>query len=170
MPPDFWSDAHPHLAATGQPPHGAFFVDHLVTCDEIDDFGHANNAAYHRWLDLSVWAHAEALGIGAQVCRRLGRGFAVVDAHLRYVAPALEHDAIRISTWITVNDEKLRGERCFTVATAEGTILARAVKQYIVIDLATLKPARMPLEFVTLARPLPSLPIDHRQKSIINRS
>lgn len=116
--------------------------------DDIDGYGHVNNAVYVRWLDQAAWAHATALGLGLEACGRIGRGMAVWRTQVNYLAPAFAGDRLEVGTWLVANDSRLRIERRFQIRHAgQGGSLLRALVHYVCIDLVSGRPKRMPAEF-----------------------
>jgi acyl-CoA thioester hydrolase len=126
-----------------------FVLSHVVVADEIDEYNHVNNAAYIRWLDRCAWAHSASLGISIQDCQRIDRGMAVRRSLIDYLAPAFLGDRVRIATWITHSNGKLRVTRRFEVSReSSGQTLLQASIEYVCLALSTGRPARMPPEFV----------------------
>jgi acyl-CoA thioester hydrolase len=136
MQPDGWDLPEP------------FIETRVAARDEIDGYGHVNNAVYVAWLDSCAWAHATALSLGPDVCARLNRGMAVWRTQINYLGAALEGETVDIATWPVFNDERLRIDRRFQVRRrSDGETLLRALLHYVCIDLETGKARRMPREF-----------------------
>jgi acyl-CoA thioester hydrolase len=144
---DKWPDYDPALA---------FCVTRIVTAQEIDAYGHVNNTVYLGWLDACAWAHAGSLGFGIETALAEQRGLAVASVQLDYLGPARLGDSVNILTWITKNDGRLTGARRFNVQIGDALIL-RGHIDYVMMDLARLKPARMPAHY--RAKLVPVLPI-----------
>jgi acyl-CoA thioester hydrolase len=131
-----WEHRDPHVVA----------VD--VADEDIDAYGHVNNAVYLRWLDRAAWSHSTALGLPVEDCTRLRRGMAALRTEIDYVRAALRGDRVEIATWIAESDRKLRVTRRFQLRHAvSGNTLARAMTQYVCLNLDTGKAVRMPPEF-----------------------
>ena len=136
---------HPHIVG----------VD--VQDEDIDAYGHVNNAVYLRWLDLAAWSHSATLGLSVDDCTRMRRGMAALRIEIDYLRAALPSDRVAIATWIVDSDRKLRVTRRFQLRHAvDGTTLARATTQYVCLNLASGRAARMPPEF--LATYVPTTP------------
>jgi acyl-CoA thioester hydrolase len=136
MQPDGWDLPEP------------FIETRVAARDEIDGYGHVNNAVYVAWLDSCAWAHATALALGPDVCARLNRGMAVWRTQINYLGAAFEADTVEIATWPVFNDARLRIDRRFQVRRRnDGETLLRALLHYVCIDLETGKARRMPPEF-----------------------
>lgn len=128
----------------------AFRMNRSVCADEIDAYGHVNNAVYLGWLDACAWAHAETIGFGIDAALAEGRGLAVRSVQLDYLGPASLDDDVMVATWITGNDRRSSGSRRFDVRVGD-RVIARGAIDYVMLDLATLKPARMPERYRALA-------------------
>ncbi|WP_448556589.1 acyl-CoA thioesterase [Thalassotalea montiporae] len=119
-----------------------------VTEEDIDGFGHVNNAVYLKWLDATVWAHTRYVGLDEHTCQSLNRGMAVVRHELDYISSAYLDDEIAVFNWLSANDGKLRASRTFQVVRVKDKkTLLRARTDYICTDLSTGRPKRMPQQF-----------------------
>ena len=133
---DNWDLPAPHLHAV------------VAASDDIDGYGHVNNAVYVRWLDAAAWSHSAALGIPPEFCLNGRQGMAVWRTQVNYLAPAFEADRLEIATWIVGSDARLRVARRFQIRRAgDGRTLLRALLHYVCIDLDSGKPRRMPAIF-----------------------
>jgi acyl-CoA thioester hydrolase len=134
--PDPWEHASPHVVA----------VD--VAADDIDAYGHVNNAVYLRWLDRAAWSHSAALGLSIDACTRLRRGMAALRIEIDYVRAALPGDRVEVATWIVESDRRLRVTRRFQLRHGgDGGTLASATTRYVCLNLDTGRAVRMPPEF-----------------------
>ena len=112
--------------------------------EDIDDFGHVNNAVYLRWADETGWAHWRADGHTRQLCRDLDRGMAIVRTEADYLGHVREGEAIDCAVWIAVSDGRLRAERWYQFRRVrDGETVFRAVTKLVSFQLSTGKPARM---------------------------
>jgi len=124
-----------------------------VQDDDIDAYGHVNNAVYLRWLDRAAWSHSAALGVSIEDCTRLRRGMAALRIEIDYLRAALARDRVEVATWIIASDRKLRVTRQFQLRrAADGATLARAVAEYVCLNLDTGRAARMPPVFTVAYR------------------
>lgn len=123
----------------------AIKVDHT----DIDELGHANNAAYVRWLERCAWRHSESLGLGVADYQTLDRAMVVLRHEIDYLAAAYLDDQVLVATWITESDKKLRLIRHFQIIRAADEVtLLRARSTFVCIELGTGKARRMPAIFV----------------------
>ncbi len=123
-------------------PAKAFEHRRVVDASEVDAYGHVNHVVYLAWLDACSWRHAETIGLGLDYAMTSRRGLAVRSAALDYLGAARCGDAITVRTWIAANDGRLSGSRRFDVICGKNRVL-RARIDYIMLNLATLKPTRM---------------------------
>jgi acyl-CoA thioester hydrolase len=132
-----WDLPAPHvIELTVQPP-------------DIDAYGHVNNAVYLTWLDRAAWSHSAALGLPVRHCTGLRRGMAAQRIEIDYLRAALAAEHVAVATWIVSSDAKLRVGRRFQVWRArDAHTLARALVDYVCINLDSGRAARMPAEFV----------------------
>ena len=138
----------PEAAPAGWDLPEPFAVSIDVVPDDIDSYGHVNNAVYVRWLDQVAGAHSDHLGLPQARYQALRRGMAVWRTQLHYIAPALPGDRVTVATWITFGDARLRVDRRFQIRRErDGRDLLRGLIHYVCIDLDDGRPRRMPGEF-----------------------
>jgi len=134
---------------------------HRVTAqaDDIDIFGHANNAAYLRWADETAWAHWEADGLTQQDCLDADRGMAILRTEADYLGHIRAGEALDCAVWIARSDGRLRAERWYQFRRADGgETVFRAVTRLVCFQLSTGRPARMTGPFAAhYAPPAPPL-------------
>jgi len=124
---------------------------------DIDELGHANNAAYVRWMERCAWQHSQSLGLGLVEYRELDRAMAVLRHEIDYQAAAYLGDEIVVATWIIASDYKLRLTRHFQILRpADKVTLLRANSTFVCIELSTGRPRKMPVAFTAGYRVHPS--------------
>jgi len=120
-------------------------VELAVRAEDIDAYGHVNNAVYLTWLDRAAWSHSTALGVPLEQCIALRRGMAAQHIEIDYLRAALSGDLVQAATWIVSVDSRLRAQRHFQIRrVADEATLARARIEYVCINLDTGRAARMP--------------------------
>jgi acyl-CoA thioester hydrolase len=126
----------------------AHVIELSVQPEDIDGYGHVNNAVYLNWLDRVAWSHSASLGVPLERCLALRRGMAAQRIEIDYLRAAVRGDRIRAATWIVSADGRLRAERRFQIVRVpDGTTLARARVDYVCINLDSGRAARMPEMF-----------------------
>ncbi|CAM3384834.1 acyl-CoA thioesterase [Halomonas lysinitropha] len=125
-----------------------FVIEIVVAPSAIDEYEHANNAEYLRWIEQVSWAHSESLGLSLARYRELDRGMAVHRHELDYLAPAFEGDRLRLATWIIDLEGRLTLTRRFQLLRpADGRTLLRARTRFACIELSSGRPRRLPDEY-----------------------
>jgi acyl-CoA thioester hydrolase len=116
-----------------------------VQAEDIDAYGHVNNAVYLTWLDRAAWSHSAALGVPLEQCLALRRGMAAQRIEIDYLRAALAGELVQAATWIVSADGRLRAQRHFQIRrVGDGETLARARIDYVCINLDSGRAARMP--------------------------
>lgn len=125
-----------------------FVRNRRVDESEIDDFGHANNAAYLRWADETAWAHWKADGLLPEHCRKADRGMAVIRTLAEYSGHCRAGDLLTCAVWIALSDGRLRAERWYQFRNRQsGETVFRARTSLVSFQLSTGRPARMTPDF-----------------------
>ncbi len=136
------------------PVEAPFIQQRTVIAQEIDGFGHVNNARYIDWANEVAWAHSTELGLPFEAYQRLGVGCVVWRHEFDYLAAAMLDDELAIATWISANDNRVRLRRSYEMRRCrDGAILFRGQTLFVTINMQTGKPARMPKEFIEGYRP-----------------
>lgn len=131
-----------------------FLFDLLVSINDIDSYGHVNNAVYVRWLDECARAHSRASGIDLDNAQAIGMGMAVHESRIKYHSAAYLDDKLTIGEWVTHNDKKLRARREFQIIReSDQTLLITAEIDYICINLSSGRASRMPPKFIEAYAP-----------------
>lgn len=119
-----------------------------VRPEDIDSLGHTSNASYVKWLELAHWAHNGDLGLNFDVHKKLNTAMVVYHHDLKYLAPSLLRDSLKIATWVSSCDNKLRFSRYFQIAReADGKTLFRGRTVFVCTDMSFGKPKRLPALF-----------------------
>jgi acyl-CoA thioester hydrolase len=132
-----WQWSNPHLKRI------------TVTDEHTDRLGHTNNVRYLEWLEAVAWEHIEALGLGWDLKKQLGKAMAIVRTEIDYIAASYTGDHLILGTWITHSDLKFQSTRNFQlVRESDGKTLLQAKMQFACISLKSGKLSKMPAEFV----------------------
>jgi acyl-CoA thioester hydrolase len=109
---------------------------------DIDNLDHASNIVYLRWVQEAALAHTTALGLAEADYIALGKVWVVRKHEIEYLRPAREGDALRVETRVASMSvaSSVRKTRIFRGAEE----LCRASTDWVFVDLATGRPARIP--------------------------
>ncbi|MEH6562509.1 MAG: acyl-CoA thioesterase [Marinobacter sp.] len=130
-----------------------FTLEILVSEEDTDELGHANNVVYVRWLEDISWAHVKSLGMTWELHEATGKAMAITRTEIDYLASANPGDRLIMGTWLTGFDGRFRSARQFQlVRLVDGKTLVRAVSTHACVDLKTQRPSRAPQEFADILK------------------
>ncbi len=125
-------------------PANAFTRQFIVSAADIDELGHAGNVSWVRWVGETAAAHSRAVGLGLERYRELGVLWVVRKHEIEYLGQAFEGEELSAVTWI----ESLRGatslRRTLIRRASDDALLCRALTTWVLIDIASGKPRRIP--------------------------
>jgi acyl-CoA thioester hydrolase len=118
----------------------------IVTPEDIDDFGHANNVVWVRWVNEAAIAHSYAVGLSAERLRELDAIWVVRKHEIEYLAPAFAGQALECLTWPAA----VRGATSLrrSLFRFEGRLLARAETVWALLHAASGRPRRVSAELM----------------------
>jgi acyl-ACP thioesterase len=108
---------------------------------EVDAFGILEVPALAGYLQEVAGAHAAELGVGIDVLMRQGLTWVLSRQRLVIASPIALGERVEIATWPSGID-RLTALREFEVRREDGTEVARASTQWLVLDLASRRPVR----------------------------
>ena len=106
----------------------------------VDAFGQLSAPALSGWLQEAAGRHAEQLGVGVDALQARGLTWVLARQAVVVDRPVEMGERAEVVTWPSGAD-RLSALRDFEVR-VDGEVRARAVTQWIVLDLATRKPVR----------------------------
>jgi acyl-CoA thioester hydrolase len=127
---------------TFEPPAHAYVHRFCVQPSDIDELGHANNVAWLRWVNDVALAHATAVGWGPEACFAQRIAWVVRRHEIEYLLSALAGEEVDALTW----PETVRGVTSLrrTLFRRDGRVLARAETTWVLVELPSAKPKRVP--------------------------
>lgn len=114
----------------------------VVGPDAIDELEHVNNVEYLRWAERAGREHMESVGVPMASLVDQGVVFVARRHEIDYLAPGFLGDEIEIRTRVAAMGGA-RSEREVEFVRGE-TVLARTRTQWVYVDLASMRPRRMP--------------------------
>jgi acyl-CoA thioester hydrolase len=148
-------------ALTSRPKHEQFIIlfsvsgvvrmyrhDVAVAAADIDHMGHVNNAVYLRWVQDAVVAYWQNTAPADAVANHL---WVALNHNISYRAPAFLEDDVVAS----VVAEGVQGARAFftTMFKRGEQVIAEVKSTWCCIDVATMRPARLARDVVSLFLP-----------------
>lgn len=118
-----------------------------VRHDELDSFGHLNNAVSLKYLQEAAIQASEDAGYGLRWYEERGVGWVMRRLEIRYHLQVLYGDELRVTTWISQCGRVDCLREYDVTRAADGAQVARARAQWVYVDLKSGRPARLPDEF-----------------------
>ncbi len=126
----------------------------VVVAEDLDELDHVNNVV---WLGFAVelaMAHSASVGLDMAAYRRIGGVWVAHRHEIEYRRSAGLGDELIEQTWV-VEMRAARSIRRARFLGAGGTELVRARMEWAFVDLATLRPRRVPQEVLERFTPIP---------------
>ena len=129
-------------------PANAFSHSFAVPRSDIDDLGHASNVAWARWVQDAATTHSRAVGLGLEEYRALGVLWVVRRHEIEYLAPAFADQELSAATWIDSMRAATSLRRTVIRRRHDGAQLCHAATTWVLIDLVSGRPTRVPKELL----------------------
>ena len=125
----------------------AVYIHRLtVHKDEIDELGHANNAAYVTWMQAAAVAHSTEQGWSAERYRQASVAWVARSHKIDYLQPAYADDALLVRTWVADMQRASSLRRYEILREKDNLVLARAETRWAFIQWESRRPTRIPQE------------------------
>jgi acyl-CoA thioester hydrolase len=124
----------------------AFRYEFPVEQADIDEFGHANNVVWVRWVNEAAMAHSRAVGLDPETLIGMRAMWIVRKHQIEYLLPAFAGERLTCVTWPAA----VRGATSLrrNVFVREGRVLARAETTWALLNTETSRPRRVPIEMM----------------------
>jgi acyl-CoA thioester hydrolase len=113
--------------------------------EHIDELGHVNNAVWVQWIQQVAVAHWDSV---ADAAHKDAYYWVVIRHEIDYLRAALEGDRIAARTWVGEAPKGARFDRLMEFTGPDGKVCVRAKTQWAIIDKASGRPIRVPLEVI----------------------
>ncbi|MBI4527217.1 MAG: acyl-CoA thioesterase [Deltaproteobacteria bacterium] len=124
-----------------------------VRYDELDSFGHLNNAVCARYMqEAAIQASAEA-GHSLRWHDERNRAWVIRRLQIRYHLQVLYGEELQVTTWISECEESSCSREYEVIRARDGARVARGRAQWIYLDSMSGRPARLPEEFKNVFAP-----------------
>lgn len=115
---------------------------------ECDAYGHVNNVNYLRYMQEAAFDASAAVGYDFARYQAMGRRWLVRRTDIEYLRPLRYGDSVEVSTWV-MDFHRVLSRRAYEMReTRSGEPVARAVTDWVFVDAAASRPARVPPEMV----------------------
>jgi len=109
---------------------------------DLDARGELAPAALCRYFGIAAGCHACELGLGDEALRPQGIAWMLNRLEARFTLAATGADPFTVETWPSERTGRLRAERDFVIRRGEA-VIAHGLSTWLLIQLASRKPARM---------------------------
>ncbi|MGH7767998.1 MAG: acyl-[acyl-carrier-protein] thioesterase [Candidatus Binatia bacterium] len=124
-----------------------------IRYDELDSFGHLNNAVCVKYLQEAAIQASTDAGYGLRWYEERGTGWVMRRLEIRYHLQVLYGDELQVTTWLS----KCGRIDCFreydVTRPGDGARVARARAQWVYVGTKTGRPVRLPAEFTDAFSP-----------------
>jgi acyl-CoA thioester hydrolase len=125
-----------------------------VPATAVDRNGHVNNVMYVQWMQDVAVRHYDAIG-GTAPTQAAGATWVVREHRIEYLRPAFAGEQIVVQTWV-VDIRRARSLRRYRfVRKSDGRLLVRGETDWVLIDVATGRPRKIPEEIASVFTLLP---------------
>lgn len=126
------------------PPH-AFTLSFTAEPQHIDELGHVNNAVWVQWIQTAATSHWDARADDAAKDAYI---WVVVRHEIDYHRPLLEGQVATAHTWVAESAKGAKFDRNVAFTDCDGHRLVTALTTWALIDKASGRPLRVPIELV----------------------
>jgi acyl-CoA thioester hydrolase len=137
-----------------------FECEFVVRQYECDAFGQLQPVNYVRWMQEAALGATASVGWTMERYAAAGTQWLIRETQVEFLKPVGFGERVRIRTWID-DFRKVRSYRRYEFRRGE-TLIARAVTDWVYIDLASGKPCAIPPEMINDFRPEGSPPTTPR--------
>ena len=132
-----------------------FLLDLIVIGEELSNvIDHVSNVEYVRWLDRAAELHADSVGDTRRRLLEQGLMWFVARHEIDYLAETHRGDQLLIATWVR-DMKRIRSWReTIIIRPGDETIVCRAATLWVLVNLATRRPVRIPAEMARRFEPL----------------
>ena len=115
---------------------------------------HVSNIEYVRWLDRAAELHSDSLGYTRSMMIERGMMWFVARHEIDYLAEAWAGEELLVATWAR-DFSRVRSWRDYLIVrSADEKIVCRAATLWVLVNLETRRPLRVPQEMIQAFNPL----------------
>jgi len=142
----------PQFPTPSAPPEEILRFQKRVEWRDLDAMQHLNNAVYPSYAEDVAMQLADHFGWSFQQWLDDGLAFVARRHHIQYLQPATFADTLEIATWL-YNVRRTSATRYYAFRRlADGQLLAQMETLWVLVDIETGKPKRLPKAFFEIVR------------------
>jgi len=126
-------------------------VEHGLTSNVV---GHVSNIDYVRWIDRLAELHADHVGYTRSAMLADGVMWFVGRHEIDYRAESFPGETLLLLTWVRSFSRVKSWRESVIVRPADLQVICRSLTLWVLVDLATRKPTRIPAEMAARFDPL----------------
>ena len=115
---------------------------------------HVSNVEYLRWLDRAAELHGNAVGYSRRMLMDEGIMWFVARHEIDYRAEVFPDERLVIATWVRDMDRVRSWRDTVVIRPADETVVCQAATLWVLVDLATRRPQRIPRLMIERFDPL----------------
>ncbi len=120
---------------------------------ECDAYGHVNHANYLRYMQESALDASASVGYDEAKYAELGSIWLIRETNIEYLQSLRFGDSVEVTTWVG-DFRRVRSRRFYELrSAATGEMVAKAATDWVYIERATSRPARVPPEMLAAFAP-----------------
>ncbi len=124
-----------------------------VRAYECDAYGHVNNANYVRYMQEAALDASAAVGYDEARYDQLGHIWLIRETNVEYLRPLRFGESVEVTTWVG-DFRRVRSRRFYELRhPGEDELLAKGSTDWVYIERATGRPARVPDEMIAAFAP-----------------
>lgn len=132
-----------------------FIASIYVGDDDLSDVvAHVNNIEIVRWLDRVAEMHADSVGYTRARMLSDGVMWFVARHEIDYLAESWPGDELVIATWVRDMSRVKSWRDTIVMRPADHMVICRASTLWVLVDLASRRPARIPADMIARFDPL----------------
>jgi acyl-CoA thioester hydrolase len=120
---------------------------------ECDAYGHVNHANYLRYMQEAALDASAAVGYDEARYRQMGHIWVIRETQVDYLRSLVFGDSVEVTTWVS-DFRRVRSRRMYELRSlGSGEVVAKGSTDWVYIETATGRPARVPDEMVRAFAP-----------------
>ncbi len=120
---------------------------------ECDAYGHVNHANYLRYMQESALDASAAVGYDEAKYAELGSIWLIRETNIEYLQSLRFGDSVEVTTWVG-DFRRVRSRRFYELRrVSDGEMVAKASTDWVYLERATSRPARVPPEMLAAFAP-----------------
>lgn len=120
---------------------------------ECDAYGHLNHVNYVRYMQETALDASAAVGWDVARYQAAGHQWLIRETDIEYLLPLHYNEEVEITTWVA-DFRRVQSRRMYEFRRiTDGELIARATTNWVYLNSATQRPARIPPEMMTAFAP-----------------